>query len=90
MSLGLTREEVQEIIKAEIQAHKSSTEKDIQKRDIRIADLTNKYNSLMIDFKALKVKKPNSDTNPYEEEDEEQDPNTKNAGRGRGRGRGRG
>ena len=57
MSTGLTREETQFLIQHEVKKLHQENEKLNLLRDQRIADLVNKYNSLIIDFKKIKVPK---------------------------------
>ena len=68
MSLGLTKEEVQQIIKTEVQALKASNDNDNLRKDFKIADRIKKYNALTIEFRSLKQNKLNKQQAPPDNE----------------------
>ena len=64
MSTGLTKEETQLLIKIEFQKLAKEDEQSNLLRDQRIADLVNKYNALIIDFRKIKAPKTNDNQAP--------------------------
>ena len=64
MSTGLTKEETQLLIKIEFQKLAKEAEQSNLLWDQRIADVINKYNALIIDFRKSKAPKINDNQEP--------------------------
>ena len=61
MSLGITRLQAEELVQAHIGKLRADVKQENLERDKRIADLTNKCGSLMLEVKTLKAQKHNTD-----------------------------